>query len=114
MPGGTTARTLAPSEEAFDTPLSPPDLSDKPGSATGLSGDYPGGTCTRRSGPAFRTQHESILSGVGGGLVDPLGPIKVGPVDHNAEDTSQRDALQFLVDAMPQTRKQVIAQDRLS
>ena len=28
MPGGTTARTLAPSKEAFDTPLSPPDLSD--------------------------------------------------------------------------------------
>ena len=46
--------------------------------------------------------------------MDPLGPIKVGPVGHNVEDAIQRDALQFLVDAMPQTRKQVIAQDPLS
>jgi len=41
------ARALAPSEEAFDTPLSPPPLDDEPGPATGLSGDYPGGTRTR-------------------------------------------------------------------
>jgi hypothetical protein len=61
VPGGTTARTLAPSEEAFDAPLSPPPLGDKPGPATGRSGDYPGGTCTRWSGPVFRTQHVVIL-----------------------------------------------------
>jgi phospholipase/carboxylesterase len=52
-----TARDLAPSEEALDTPLSPPDLSNEPGSATGRSGAYPDGTFTRRFGPAFRTQH---------------------------------------------------------
>jgi hypothetical protein len=57
MPGGITARTLAPSEEAFETPLSPPPLGDEPGPAAGLSGFYPGGTCTHWFGPAFRTQH---------------------------------------------------------
>jgi hypothetical protein len=57
MPGGITARTLAPSEEAFDAPLSPPPLDDEPGPATGLSGSYPGGTCTHWSSPAVRTQH---------------------------------------------------------
>jgi len=49
--------TLAPSKEAFDTPLSPPPLDDEPGPAIGLSGDYPNGTSTRWSGPACRTQH---------------------------------------------------------
>jgi hypothetical protein len=29
-----TARVLAPSKEAFDTPLSPPPLNDEPGPAT--------------------------------------------------------------------------------
>ena len=65
----TTARTLAPSEEVLDTPLSPPPLGDKPGYATGHSGIYPAGTCTRRSlqfsgrdmvsglPPASRTSH---------------------------------------------------------
>jgi len=33
--GGTTARTLAPSKEAFDTPLSPPSLGDGPGPLPG-------------------------------------------------------------------------------
>ena len=61
MPGGTTAHTLAPSKEALDTPLSTPPLDDEPGSATGLSSDYPHGTPTRRSGPAFRTQHQRRL-----------------------------------------------------
>ncbi|HUC13482.1 MAG TPA: hypothetical protein VMS00_03430, partial [Acidimicrobiales bacterium] len=42
---------------AFDTPLSPPPLDDGPGPATGLSGDYPDGTSTRRAGPVCRTQH---------------------------------------------------------
>ena len=51
-----TARALAPSEEAFDTPLSPPPLSDEPGPATGRSGAYPNGTLTRKPGPACRTQ----------------------------------------------------------
>jgi hypothetical protein len=67
VPGGTTARTLAPSKEAFDTPLSPPPLSDEPGPATGLSGDYPDGTCTRRSGPVFRTQHDTRVGERGTG-----------------------------------------------
>jgi hypothetical protein len=62
VPDGTTARTLAPSKEAFDTPLSPPPLGDEPGPATGRSGIYPDGTCTRRSGPVFRTQHAQQLS----------------------------------------------------
>ena len=61
MPDGTTARTLAPSKEAFDTPLSPPPLGDEPGPATGRSGIYPDGTCTRRSGPVFRTQHPLVI-----------------------------------------------------
>src|ERR1035437_1202081 len=61
MPGGITARTLAPSVEALDAPLSPAPLGDGPGPATGLSGFYPGGTCTHWSGPAFRTQHEVIV-----------------------------------------------------
>ena len=39
MPGGTTARTLAPSEEAFDTPLSPPPLG---GPATNAIPGVPG------------------------------------------------------------------------
>jgi len=56
-PGDATARTLAPSKEAFDAPLSPPPLNGEPGPATGLSGDYPDGTSTRRSGPVSRTQH---------------------------------------------------------
>ncbi len=34
-PGGTTARTLVPSKEALNTPLSPAPLSDGPGPATG-------------------------------------------------------------------------------
>jgi len=61
VPGGTTARTLAPSKEAFDAPLSPPPLDDEPGPATGRSGAYPDGTLTRWSGPAFRTQQAAIL-----------------------------------------------------
>jgi hypothetical protein len=61
MPNGTTAHALAPSEEALDAPLSPPPLGDRPGPATGLSGDYPGGTRTRWSGPAFRTHHGATL-----------------------------------------------------
>src|SRR5690348_18223168 len=52
-----TARVLAPSKEAFDTPLSPPPLNGEPGPATGRSGAYPDGTSTRRPGPASRTQH---------------------------------------------------------
>ena len=42
-----TARTLAPSEEALDTPLSPPRLHDEPGPATRRSGTYRDGTSTR-------------------------------------------------------------------
>jgi hypothetical protein len=42
-----TARTLAPSEEALDTPLSPPPLDDEPGPATRRSGAYRDGTSTR-------------------------------------------------------------------
>jgi hypothetical protein len=42
-----TARTLAPSEEALDTPLSPPRLHDEPGPATRRSGTYRDGTPTR-------------------------------------------------------------------
>ena len=57
MPGGATARTLAPSKEAFDAPLSPRPLDHEPGPATGCSGIYPGGTRTRWSGPVSRTQH---------------------------------------------------------
>src|SRR5690606_23407454 len=56
-PEGTTARTLAPSKEALDTPLSPPPLSNEPGSATGRSDTYPDGTSTRRRDPASWTQH---------------------------------------------------------
>jgi hypothetical protein len=41
------ARTLAPSEEALDTPLSPPRLHDEPGPATRRSGTYRDGTSTR-------------------------------------------------------------------
>src|SRR5262249_43446222 len=54
-------RALAPSKEALDTPLSPPPLNDEPGPATGLSGDYPDGTSTRRPGPASRTHHARTL-----------------------------------------------------
>lgn len=64
MPGGTTAHTLAPSKEALDTPLSPRPLDHEPGSATGLSDDYPDGTRTRWSGPACRTQHAAERMGV--------------------------------------------------
>jgi len=42
-----TARTLAPSEEALDTPLNPPPLDDEPGPATRRSGAYRDGTSTR-------------------------------------------------------------------
>jgi len=52
---------LAPSKEALDTPLSPRPLNHEPGSATGLSDDYPHGTHTRRLSPAFRTQHDRSL-----------------------------------------------------
>ena len=48
---------LAPSKEAFDTPLSLMDLSIRPGPATGRSDAYPDGTCTRWSVPTFRTHH---------------------------------------------------------
>ena len=65
-PGGTTARTLAPSKEAFDTPLSPPPLDDGPGPATGLSDDHPDGTLTRRAGPVFRTHRRLIVEVPGG------------------------------------------------
>ena len=58
-PCGITARTLAPSKEALDTPLSPTLLNIEPGPATGLSGTYPGGTYTHWSGPAFRTHHRT-------------------------------------------------------
>ena len=58
-----TARVLAPSKEAFDTPLSPPPLNDEPGPATGRSGAYPDGTSTRRPGPASRTQHVPHTTG---------------------------------------------------
>jgi hypothetical protein len=57
-----TARVLAPSKEALDTPLSPPPLSDEPGPATEGSGAYPDGTFTRRPGPASRTQHGSTIT----------------------------------------------------
>src|SRR5215470_13705486 len=57
-----TARALAPSKEAFDTPLSPPPLNDEPGPATGRSGAYPDGTFTREPGPACRTQHAPYRS----------------------------------------------------
>src|SRR6478609_4524578 len=56
-----TARALAPSKEALDTPLSPPPLNDEPGPATGHSGAYPDGTFTREPGPASRTQHSESL-----------------------------------------------------
>jgi hypothetical protein len=46
------ARALAPSVEALDAPLSPEDLSPKPGPATERIGAYPGGTSTRWSGAA--------------------------------------------------------------
>jgi hypothetical protein len=46
-PSDTTARALAPSKEAFDTPLSPPPLDDEPGPATRRSGAYRDGTSTR-------------------------------------------------------------------
>ncbi len=55
------ARTLAPSKEALDAPLSTPPLDDGPGPATGLSGVYPDGTLTRWAGPVFRTQHGLTL-----------------------------------------------------
>src|SRR5581483_4829697 len=61
-PSGTTARTLAPSKEAFDTPLSPPPLDDEPGPATGRSDTYPDGTPTRWPGPASRTQHAIMIA----------------------------------------------------
>jgi hypothetical protein len=63
------ARTIAPSKEALDTPLSPPDLSDEPGPATRRSATYRDGTHTRWPDPASRTQHPadpmrgSLLSG---------------------------------------------------
>ena len=58
-PPGLPARALAPSEEALDTPLSPPPHGDEPGPATGRSGAYPDRTHTCKPGPAFRTQHGS-------------------------------------------------------
>jgi hypothetical protein len=53
---------LAPSEEALHTPHSPPSLGDEPGPVTGRSGVYPGGTCTRWSGPVVRTQHRPTVA----------------------------------------------------
>src|SRR5271166_2076648 len=50
-----------PSEKVLDTPLSPPHLSDEPGPAAWLSGDYPDGTHIRWSGPVLRTQHATSL-----------------------------------------------------
>ena len=61
MSSDTTAHTLAPSEEAFDIPLSPPPLGDEPGPATGPSGTYPDGTCTRWSNATSRTHHDKRL-----------------------------------------------------
>jgi hypothetical protein len=58
-PGGTTARVLAPSKEALDTPLNPPPLDDEPGPATRRSGTYRDGTPTRWLRPASRTQHDT-------------------------------------------------------
>lgn len=58
-----TAHTLAPSKEAFDTPLSPSDLSSGPGPTTGRSDTYPDGTHTRWLSPAFRTQQVSNVNG---------------------------------------------------
>ena len=58
----TTARDLAPSREAFDTPLSPPALSDEPGPATRRSDTYRDGTSTRKPGPASRTTIITSLS----------------------------------------------------
>ena len=55
------ARALAPSEEALDAPLGPPGLPDGLGPATGRSDAYPGGTRTRRTGPAFRTHHATSV-----------------------------------------------------
>ena len=62
MPSGTTAHTLAPSEEALDAPLSPPPLGDEPGPATGPSGTYPGGTYTHWSDATFRTHHGATVA----------------------------------------------------
>lgn len=56
-PAGSTARDLAPSKEFFDTLLSPPDLSNEPGSATGRSDTYPDRTHTCELDAAFRTHH---------------------------------------------------------
>ena len=64
MSSDTTARTLAPSEEALDTPLNPPPLGDVSGSATGLSGDYPDGTLTHWLDTTFRTHHAPSLFSV--------------------------------------------------
>src|SRR5439155_10779182 len=61
-----TARVLASSKEAFDTPLSQRGLPLQPGPATGRSGAYPGGTCTRWPGPASRTHHWRKDSSRGG------------------------------------------------
>jgi hypothetical protein len=52
---------LAPSKEALDTPLSPPDLSDEPGPATGRSGAYPDRTLTGWPTAAFTAQHDATL-----------------------------------------------------
>lgn len=52
-----TARVLAPSEEAFDTPLDRAGLPARPGPATGRSDAYPDGTSTRWPDTASRTQH---------------------------------------------------------
>ena len=65
MPGGTTARAFASSEETLDTPLRQPPLGDGQGPTTGLSDLYPGGTCTHWSGPAFRTQHGDNATSLG-------------------------------------------------
>jgi hypothetical protein len=59
---GNAERPLAPSEEALDTPLSPPPLSNEPGPATGRSGAYPDRTLTCKPGPAFRTHHARSLA----------------------------------------------------
>jgi hypothetical protein len=53
---------LAPSEEAFDTPLSPPRLHNEPGPATRRSGTYRDGTHTRWPDPASRTHHDAQVS----------------------------------------------------
>ena len=77
-----TARVLAPSKEALDTPLSPPPLSDEPGPATGHSGAYPNGTPIRRPGPASRTHHgqEQGLVSQPGHVCEPRRRVRVGPL----------------------------------